>query len=73
MDDAKCREMVDLVRRVRHDANSPITAALGHVQLLLEEPAAQDAEVQESLKLVEGEIKRLITILSELKEIRHES
>ena len=72
MDDARAREMVDRIRRIRHDANSPITAALGHVQLLLEEPAAQDPEVQESLKIVEGELKRLMDILAELKEIQAE-
>lgn len=70
MDDARYQELVELVRKTRHDANSPITAALGHVQLLFEEPAAQDAEVQESLKVVEGEIKRLIEILGRLKEVR---
>lgn len=73
MDDVRCREMVDLVRKTRHDANSPITAALGHVQLLMEEPAAQDAEVQESLKVVEGELKRLMDILARLKDVRHEA
>lgn len=72
MDEVRCREMVELVRKIRHDANSPITAALGHVQLLIEEPAAQDGEVQESLKLVESELKRLIMILGGLKEVRHE-
>lgn len=72
MEDARYREMVELVRTTRHDANSPITAALGHVQLLIEEPAAQDEEVQESLKLVERELKRLIGILDRLKDIRHE-
>ena len=72
MDDARYREMVDRVRKIRHDANSPITAALGHVQLLLEEPAAQDAEVQESLRVVEGELKRLMDILAGLKELRYE-
>ncbi len=72
MDDARYREIVDLVRKIRHDANSPITAALGHVQLLLEEPAAQDAEVQESLKLVESEMKRLIGILARLQAVRYE-
>jgi signal transduction histidine kinase len=70
MDDARWNEMVELVREIRHDANSPITAALGHVQLLMEEPAAQDAEVQESLKVVEGEIKRLIDILGRLRDVR---
>ena len=72
MDEVRCREIIELVRKTRHDANSPITAALGHVQLLLEEPAAQDAEVQESLKVVEGELRRLIDILARLKEVRHE-
>lgn len=72
MEDARCREMIDLVRKVRHDANSPITAALGHVQLLLEEPAAQEQEVQESLRLVEEQLKRLIAIMSELRAVRHE-
>ena len=73
MDDARCKEMVELVRRTRHDANSPITAALGHVQLLLDEPAAQDEEVQESLKLVESELKRLMDILARLKEVKYEA
>lgn len=72
MDEARCREMVELVRTIRHDANSPLTAVLGHVQLLLEEPAAQDAEVQESLKVVESEVQRLIKILGELKEVRYD-
>lgn len=72
MDDARCREMIELVRRTRHDANSPITAALGHTQLLLDEPAAQDPEVQESLKLVESELKRLIDILGALKDVRYD-
>ena len=72
MDDARCKEMVELVRKTRHDANSPITAALGHVQLLLDEPGAQDEEVQESLKLVESELKRLMDILAALKEVKYE-
>jgi signal transduction histidine kinase len=65
-------EIVELVRRVRHDANNPITAALGHVQLLLEEPAAQDPEVRESLQVVESELRRLIQIMRQLNEVRVE-
>lgn len=72
MDEGRCREMVELVRTIRHDANSPLTAVLGHVQLLLDEPAAQDAEVQESLKVVESEVQRLIKILGELKAVRYD-
>lgn len=70
MDDDRYQEIVEQVRKIRHDANSPITAALGHVQLLLEEPIAQDPEVQDSLKVVEHEIKRLIDILSGLKAVQ---
>jgi signal transduction histidine kinase len=70
LDEARYREMVELVRRTRHDANSPITAALGHTQLLLDEPGAQDPEVQESLRVVEKELRRLIDILGRLKEVR---
>lgn len=69
MDEARCREMVELVRRTRHDANSPLTAALGHVQLLIEDPAAQDPEVQESLKIVEREMRRLTEILGRLRNV----
>jgi signal transduction histidine kinase len=65
-------EIVELVRRVRHDANNPITAALGHVQLLLDDPAVQDGEVRESLRIVESELRRLIEILRRLGEIRAE-
>lgn len=73
MDDARCREMVELVRRIRHDANSPITAALGHVQLLMEEPVAQHPDVLESLKLVEREIRRLVDVLGRLKDVKYEA
>lgn len=62
-------EFVQLVRRVRHDANNPLTAALGHVQLLLDDPAISDPEVIDSLKVVEGELRRLTLILRQLNEI----
>jgi signal transduction histidine kinase len=63
-------EIVALVRRVRHDANNPITAALGHVQLLLDDPAVRDEEVRDSLRIVESELRRLIEILKRLGEIQ---
>lgn len=64
------KQIVDLVRRVRHDANNPITAALGHVQLLLDDPAVTDGEVRDSLKVVESELRRLTDILRRLNEVR---
>jgi signal transduction histidine kinase len=63
-------KVVELIRKVRHDANNPLTAALGHVQLLLDDPAVQDDEVRESLKIVEGELRRLTEILRKLNEIK---
>jgi signal transduction histidine kinase len=71
MSEDRLAEIIDIVRRVRHDANNPITAALGHVQLLLDDPAVQDPEVRESLQVVESELRRLIDIMRRLNEVRH--
>lgn len=62
--------MVALVQRIRHDANNPLTAALGHVQLLLDDPAVTDAEVRSSLRVVEEELRRLTQILRKLNEVK---
>jgi signal transduction histidine kinase len=70
MDMQRYGQVVQLVRAVRHDANNPLTAALGHVQLLLEDPAVQDAEVRESLTVVETELRRLAEIIRRLNEVR---
>jgi signal transduction histidine kinase len=72
MDAAGYREVVELVRRVRHDASNPLTAALGNVQLLLEDPAVTDPAVREGLEVVESELRRLAEILKRLNEVRHE-
>lgn len=64
------KQIVQLVRDVRHDANNPITAALGHVQLLLDDPAVTDPDVRDSLKVVESELRRLTDILRRLNEVK---
>ena len=69
-DDQRLKSVVDLVRRVRHDANNPITAALGHVQLLLDDPAVTNEEVRDSLKVVEGELRRLTEIIRRLNDVK---
>lgn len=61
-------EVVEFVRRVRHDANSPLTAALGNVQLLLEE--VEEPETVETLRVVESELRRLNQILKQLSELQ---
>jgi signal transduction histidine kinase len=70
MSQEKIQEIVDTIRRVRHDANNPITAALGHVQLLLDDPAVTDPDVRESLQIVESELRRLTDVLKRLGEIK---
>jgi signal transduction histidine kinase len=70
MSDEQIAQFVQLVRRVRHDANNPLTAALGHVQLLLDDPAVTDPDVISSLKIVESELRRLTDILRQLNQIK---
>lgn len=67
---AELQEIVELVRRVRHDANNPLTAALGHVQLLLDDSAITDEEARESLRVIESELRRLAEILRKLNQIK---
>ncbi len=67
------RELVELVRRVRHDASNPLTAALGNVQLLLEDPEVTDAGVREGLEVVESELRRLMEILKRLNAVKVEA
>jgi signal transduction histidine kinase len=66
----RLRSLVETVRRVRHDANGPLTVALGHVQLLLEDTLRLDPEVQQALAVVEAELRRLIAVLRGLDEVR---
>ena len=70
MDEDRYRAFVELVRKVRHDANNPITAALGHVQLLLDDPVVTDPDIRESLTIIEGELRRLTEIIRRLNDIR---
>jgi signal transduction histidine kinase len=67
---AEYNALVQRVRRVRHDASNPLTAALGSVQLLQTDPAITDPEVQTILGEVEHELRRLNLILQSLSDIR---
>ncbi len=72
MDAERYHELVELVRRVRHDAANPLTAALGNVQLLLEDPEVTDAGVREALEVVESELRRLMEVLKRLNAVKAE-
>ncbi|MBX6362507.1 MAG: hypothetical protein IRZ00_01455 [Gemmatimonadetes bacterium] len=62
-------EVIELVRRVRHDASNPLTVALGHVQLLLDDPAVTDPMVRDELRIVETELRRLAAVLRRLAAV----
>ena len=68
--DERTRRMYELVREVRHDLNSPLAAALGNVQMLLEDPLVTDGEMRESLQDVEADLRRLAELIRRLSEIR---
>jgi signal transduction histidine kinase len=66
MDEDRFGEIVQLVRSIRHDMNNPLAAALGHVQLLLEDPTVEEGEVREVLEIVEAELRRLVDVVRRL-------
>jgi signal transduction histidine kinase len=66
MDEDRFGEIVQLVRSIRHDMNNPLAAALGHVQLLLEDPTVEEGEVREVLEVVEAELRRLVDVVRRL-------
>ena len=70
MENDAARSIIELVRRVRHDANGPLTVALGHIQLLLEDSSRLDPGVAETLGIVETELRRLIAIMRGLDGLR---
>lgn len=70
MQEDRIGQLVRLVRSIRHDINNPITAALGHIQLLLEDPAIGEGEVREVLEEVESELRRLVQIVRRLEEVK---
>ncbi len=69
VDEQQYRALLELVRKVRHDANNPITAALGHVRLLLDDPDAEPEAQRESLRVIETELRRITEIVRRLNQI----
>ena len=63
-------DMFELVREVRHDLNGPLAAALGNVQLLLEDPRITDVETREVLGDIEADLRRLATMIRRLSDVR---
>ncbi|HUF11647.1 MAG TPA: histidine kinase dimerization/phospho-acceptor domain-containing protein [Longimicrobiales bacterium] len=68
----RLREILELVREVRHDMNGPLTSVLGNVQLLLEDPAVTDADTRETLRDIQTDVRRLAGMIRRLSEVQPE-
>ena len=64
----KINEMVDLVARVRHEINNPLTGVLGQAQLLLREELNEKA--RKRAETIEELAIRLRDIVGQLRKVQ---
>ena len=65
---ARLEEVADLVARVRHEINNPLTGVLGQAQLLLREELSERA--RKRAQSIEELALRLKDIVAELREVQ---
>ena len=66
--DVKLDEIADLVSRVRHEINNPLTGVIGQAQLLLR--ADLDPTVRSRVEKIEQLAGRIRDIVAELRDIQ---
>ena len=64
----KIDEIADLVSRVRHEINNPLTGVLGQSQLLLREELTEKA--RKRAETIEQLARRLADIVAELRQVQ---
>ena len=64
----KIDEIAELVARVRHEINNPLTGVLGQAQLLLREELSESA--RKRAQTIEGLAVRLRDVVAQLREIQ---
>jgi len=67
----KLNEMADLVARVRHEINNPLTGVLGQAQLLLREDLSEKA--RKRAQTIEDLSMRLRDIVAQLRQVQRPS
>jgi signal transduction histidine kinase len=65
---SKLEENADLVARIRHEINNPLTGVLGQAQLLLREDLSERA--RKRAQTIEGLAIRLRDIVAQLREVQ---
>jgi signal transduction histidine kinase len=66
--EAKLDAMAELVARVRHEINNPLTGVLGQAQLLLREDLSDKA--RKRVETIEAMATRLRDIVAELRQVQ---
>src|SRR5256885_8310945 len=66
--EARLTEIADLVSRVRHEINNPLTGVLGQAQLLLREELNDKA--RKRAETIESLARRLTDIVAELRQVQ---
>ena len=69
--EARLEEVADLITRVRHEINNPLTGVLGQAQLLLREELSESARSR-ALKIEELAI-RIRDVVAELRQVQKTS
>lgn len=66
--DTKIDEIAELVARVRHEINNPLTGVLGQAQLLLREDLSESA--RKRAETIEGLAIRLRDVVGQLRDVQ---
>ena len=66
--EARLTEVADLVARVRHEINNPLTGVLGQAQLLLREELSETA--RRRVETIEQLARRITETVARLREIQ---
>lgn len=66
--EAQLDEIAEMVARVRHEINNPLTGVLGQAQLLLREDLSDRA--RKRVEAIEGMAMRLRDIAAELRQVQ---
>jgi signal transduction histidine kinase len=62
-------ELIDLIARVRHEINNPLTGVIGQAQLLLREDLSEKA--RHRVEAIEALAVRIRDIVATLREVQH--
>ncbi len=66
--EARIDEVADLIMRVRHEINNPLTGVLGQAQLLLREELSEKA--RKRAQIIEELAMRLRDIVGQLRQVQ---